>query len=137
MSPIRTDRAIGHMPPHHDEGRSRSRACSSSSRRRRRRRRRRGIVVVALAREDFLNSVCTHTVWLHQKTLTYYGGSYSVFCKVSRVCVCGWVGCVVWCGVVCCGAVARARARARARADDRPTRRVAPQTEEEESSEVV
>jgi len=32
--------------------------------------------------QDFLNTVCTHTVWLTQKTLTYYGGNYDSFVKV-------------------------------------------------------
>ena len=32
--------------------------------------------------QDFLNAVCTHTVWLHQATLKYYGGNYSLFCKL-------------------------------------------------------
>merc|ERR1719253_1311108 len=31
--------------------------------------------------QDFLNAVCTHTVWLNRRTLTYYGGSYTAFCK--------------------------------------------------------
>ena len=29
--------------------------------------------------QDFLNAVCTHTVWLHNGTLTYYGGNYANF----------------------------------------------------------
>jgi len=29
--------------------------------------------------QDFLNSVCTHTVWLHHGTLSYYGGNYANF----------------------------------------------------------
>jgi len=32
--------------------------------------------------QDFLNAVCTHTVWLHHKTLTYYGGNYQTFVTV-------------------------------------------------------
>jgi len=32
--------------------------------------------------QDFLNSVCTHTVWLNQCKLTYYGGNYASFCTV-------------------------------------------------------
>lgn len=32
--------------------------------------------------QDFLNAVCTHTVWLHGTTLSYYGGNYASFCKV-------------------------------------------------------
>ena len=32
--------------------------------------------------QDFLNAVCTNTVWLHQARLAYYGGNYDVFCKV-------------------------------------------------------
>ena len=32
--------------------------------------------------QDFLNSVCTHTVWLHKNHLKYYGGNYATFCKV-------------------------------------------------------
>jgi len=31
--------------------------------------------------QDFLNAVCTHTVWLHNNTLSYYGGNYASFCK--------------------------------------------------------
>ena len=29
--------------------------------------------------QDFLNAVCTHTVWLHHGTLSYYGGNYGNF----------------------------------------------------------
>lgn len=32
--------------------------------------------------QDFLNAVCTHTVNLAHKTLTYYGGSYDTFVRV-------------------------------------------------------
>merc|ERR1711968_190122 len=32
--------------------------------------------------QDFLNAVCTHTVWLNNFTLTYYGGNYNTFVKV-------------------------------------------------------
>lgn len=32
--------------------------------------------------QDFLNAVCTHTVWLNKKVLTYYGGNYQTFLKV-------------------------------------------------------
>jgi len=32
--------------------------------------------------QDFLNTVCTHTVWLTKNTLTYYGGNYDTFVKV-------------------------------------------------------
>jgi ATP-binding cassette subfamily F protein 2 len=31
--------------------------------------------------QDFLNTVCTHTVWLNHTTLSYYGGSYAAFVK--------------------------------------------------------
>jgi ATP-binding cassette subfamily F protein 2 len=31
--------------------------------------------------QDFLNSVCTHIVWLNQTKLSYYGGNYDAFCK--------------------------------------------------------
>eukprot|EP00899_Mesostigma_viride_P018755 jgi/Mesvir1/26881/Mv20616-RA.1 len=31
--------------------------------------------------QDFLNGVCTHTIWLTQKKLTYYTGNYDTFCK--------------------------------------------------------
>jgi len=31
--------------------------------------------------QDFLNTVCTHTVWLNRGTLTYYGGNYAAFVK--------------------------------------------------------
>lgn len=33
--------------------------------------------------QDFLNTVCTHTVWLNNNKLTYYGGNYDSFCKVT------------------------------------------------------
>ncbi|KAL1524264.1 hypothetical protein AB1Y20_019167 [Prymnesium parvum] len=39
-------------------------------------------LVVISHSQDFLNSVCTHTVWLHNKRLSYYGGNYAAFCKV-------------------------------------------------------
>jgi len=39
-------------------------------------------LVVISHSQDFLNAVCTHTVWLHQTTLSYYGGNYDTFCKV-------------------------------------------------------
>ena len=32
--------------------------------------------------QDFLNAVCTNTVWLHNTRLSYFGGNYDVFCKV-------------------------------------------------------
>lgn len=32
--------------------------------------------------QDFLNAVCTHTVWLQNSTLKYYGGNYASFCKI-------------------------------------------------------
>lgn len=32
--------------------------------------------------QDFLNMVCTHTVWLHNTTLSYYGGNFTIFCKL-------------------------------------------------------
>lgn len=32
--------------------------------------------------QDFLNAVCTHTVWLHNRSLTYYGGNYATFVKL-------------------------------------------------------
>jgi len=31
--------------------------------------------------QDFLNTVCTHTVWLNNRCLTYYGGNYAAFVK--------------------------------------------------------
>jgi len=31
--------------------------------------------------QDFLNAVCTHTVWLSGGKLNYYGGNYAAFCK--------------------------------------------------------
>lgn len=31
--------------------------------------------------QDFMNSVCTHTVHLHKKKLTYYSGNYDQFCQ--------------------------------------------------------
>jgi ATPase subunit of ABC transporter with duplicated ATPase domains len=36
-------------------------------------------LVVVSHSQDFLNSVCTHTVWLHKGTLKYYGGNYANF----------------------------------------------------------
>jgi ATP-binding cassette subfamily F protein 2 len=32
--------------------------------------------------QDFLNAVCTDTVWLHNNTLKYYGGNYDIFVRV-------------------------------------------------------
>lgn len=32
--------------------------------------------------QDFLNAVCTHTVWLTNSSLTYYGGNYATFVKL-------------------------------------------------------
>ena len=32
--------------------------------------------------QDFLNAVCTHTVWLSKNVLSYYGGNYDTFCRV-------------------------------------------------------
>jgi ATP-binding cassette subfamily F protein 2 len=32
--------------------------------------------------EDFMNAVCTDTIWLNLNTLKYYGGNYTSFCKV-------------------------------------------------------
>jgi len=32
--------------------------------------------------QDFLNSVCTHTVWLDRLQLTTYGGNYATFCQL-------------------------------------------------------
>jgi len=32
--------------------------------------------------QDFLNAVCTHTVWLTKQKINYYGGNYDSFCKV-------------------------------------------------------
>jgi len=29
--------------------------------------------------QDFLNAVCTHTMWLHNGTIKYYGGNYAKF----------------------------------------------------------
>mmetsp|Transcript_8 Transcript_8/g.7 ORF Transcript_8/g.7 Transcript_8/m.7 type:complete len:619 (+) Transcript_8:233-2089(+) len=31
--------------------------------------------------QDFLNAVCTHTIWLNKTKLIYYGGNYNTFCK--------------------------------------------------------
>ena len=31
--------------------------------------------------QDFLNAVCTHTVWLNLNCLTYYGGNYNTFVR--------------------------------------------------------
>lgn len=38
-------------------------------------------LVVVSHSQDFLNTVCTHTVWLNQASLTYYGGNYAAFVK--------------------------------------------------------
>ena len=32
--------------------------------------------------QDFLNAVCTNTVWLNRSVLSYYTGNYDTFCKV-------------------------------------------------------
>ena len=32
--------------------------------------------------QDFLNAVCTNTVWLNRSVLTYYSGNYDTFCKL-------------------------------------------------------
>jgi len=39
-------------------------------------------LVVISSSPDFLNAVCTHTVRLHDQTLSYYGGGYDVFTRV-------------------------------------------------------
>merc|ERR1719305_704404 len=39
-------------------------------------------LVVISHSQDFLNAVCTHTVWLNRNVLTYYGGNYDTFCRV-------------------------------------------------------
>jgi len=36
-------------------------------------------LVVVSHSQDFLNAVCTHTVWLNRATLSYYGGNYANF----------------------------------------------------------
>jgi len=36
----------------------------------------------ALWTQDFLNAVCTNTVWLNRSVLTYYSGNYDTFCKL-------------------------------------------------------
>jgi ATP-binding cassette subfamily F protein 2 len=36
-------------------------------------------LVVISHSQDFLNSVCTHTVWLNKQRLSYYGGNYAAF----------------------------------------------------------
>mmetsp|Transcript_30899 Transcript_30899/g.88582 ORF Transcript_30899/g.88582 Transcript_30899/m.88582 type:complete len:597 (+) Transcript_30899:68-1858(+) len=38
-------------------------------------------LVVISHSEDFLNAVCTHTVWLNRLKLTYFGGNYEAFVK--------------------------------------------------------
>jgi len=38
-------------------------------------------LVVISHSQDFLNSVCTHTMWLNNSRLTVYGGNYAAFCK--------------------------------------------------------
>mmetsp|Transcript_90393 Transcript_90393/g.256005 ORF Transcript_90393/g.256005 Transcript_90393/m.256005 type:complete len:599 (-) Transcript_90393:105-1901(-) len=32
--------------------------------------------------QDFLNAVCTHTIWLNERRLTTFGGNYASFCNV-------------------------------------------------------
>lgn len=32
--------------------------------------------------QDFLNAVCTHTIWLDHQRLTTYGGNYATFCQL-------------------------------------------------------
>merc|ERR1712072_1279023 len=39
-------------------------------------------LVVISHSQDFLNSVCTHVIWLNQGILSYYGGNYAAFVKV-------------------------------------------------------
>jgi len=34
--------------------------------------------------QDFLNGVCTHTIWLTKGKLTYYTGNYDTYCKTVR-----------------------------------------------------
>lgn len=36
-------------------------------------------IVVVSHSQDFLNTVCSHIVWLNQNTLSYYGGNYAAF----------------------------------------------------------
>mmetsp|Transcript_54580 Transcript_54580/g.151425 ORF Transcript_54580/g.151425 Transcript_54580/m.151425 type:complete len:598 (-) Transcript_54580:67-1860(-) len=36
-------------------------------------------LVVISHSQDFLNAICTHTVWLNNLTLSYYGGNYAAF----------------------------------------------------------
>lgn len=38
-------------------------------------------LVVISHSQDFLNAVCTHTIWLNKRSLTYYGGNYAAFVK--------------------------------------------------------
>jgi ATP-binding cassette subfamily F protein 2 len=38
-------------------------------------------LVVISHSQDFLNVVCTHTIWLNNRTLTYYGGNYGAFVR--------------------------------------------------------
>jgi ATP-binding cassette subfamily F protein 2 len=39
-------------------------------------------LIVISHSQDFLNAVCTHTAWLSNNKITYYGGNYDSFCKV-------------------------------------------------------
>lgn len=34
--------------------------------------------------QDFLNGVCTHTIWITRRQLTYYTGNYDTFCKTVK-----------------------------------------------------
>merc|ERR1719311_483612 len=34
--------------------------------------------------QDFLNNVCTHTIWMTQNQLKYYTGSYDTFVKTVK-----------------------------------------------------
>lgn len=38
-------------------------------------------LVVISHSQDFLNEVCTHMIWLNNRTLTTYGGNFAAFCK--------------------------------------------------------
>lgn len=38
-------------------------------------------LVVISHSQDFLNEVCSHIIWLNNRSLTYYGGNFTAFCK--------------------------------------------------------
>ncbi len=58
------------------------------------------VTVVGLLAQDFLNGVCTHTIWLTEKVLTYYTGELPatlLVCTALKRCPSGF-------GPGCCAA---------------------------------